>query len=52
MLTQFLGCKEFVYQAYVYAFITIASQVASPDQEVWKVAVEDCAGMDRLDWIS
>ena len=40
-----------MYQAYVCAFTVVASQLASSDQEVWKVSMEDCAGMGRLDLI-
>jgi len=51
MPTRFLGCKEFVYQAYyVCAFITAASQVAS-NRGVREVGVERCAGIGRLDLI-
>jgi hypothetical protein len=51
MPTQFLGCKEFVYKAYVCAFITAASQIASCNQSVWEVDVERCSGIGRLDLI-
>jgi hypothetical protein len=50
MPTQFLGRKKFVYQAYVCAYITCASQFSS-DQGVWVVDVEQCAGIGRLDLI-
>lgn len=50
MPTQFLGSKECVYQAYVSAFLTVASQLASPDQGFWEVKVE-CNGIGRLDLI-
>jgi hypothetical protein len=50
MPTQFLGRKEYVYQAYVCAYITCASQVTS-NQGVGVVDVEHCAGIGRLDLI-
>jgi hypothetical protein len=50
MPTQFLGSKECVYQAYVSACLTVASQLASPDQGFWEVKVE-CNGIGRLDLI-
>ena len=46
MPTQFLGCKEYVYQAWVSGFFAIASQSASP---TWVVDVEHCSGTGRLD---
>ena len=46
MHPQFLSGKEFVYHAYVIAFIEVASQVTSSD---WKVEVEHRADVVRLD---
>jgi len=51
MPTQFLGSKEYVYQAYVCAFLTVASRLASPNRGRWDVDVEECAGSGRLDLI-
>ena len=46
MPTQFLGCTEYVYQAWVHGFFSTASQFASP---TWVVEVEQCFGIGRLD---
>ncbi|KAI9509989.1 hypothetical protein F5148DRAFT_1374783 [Russula earlei] len=50
MPTQFLGSKEYLYQAYVASFFTVGSTLrSSSDLGLWSVKVEECAGMGRLD---
>jgi len=53
MPAQFLGGREYVYQAYVCAFFTAASEAASDlrYEPAWEVHVERCAGIGRLDLI-
>jgi hypothetical protein len=55
MPIQFLGRKEFVYQAYVCAFFTAASNASTAlerrNKSAWEVRVEECARVDRLDLI-
>ena len=50
---QFLGGREYVYQAYVCAFFTVASEAANDlrYKPAWEVQVERCAGIGRLDLI-
>jgi len=48
MPAPFLGGKEYMYQAYMCSFFTVASQVASPNLGLWDVKVEECAGIGRL----
>lgn len=52
---QFLGYKEFVYQAYVSPFFTAASDVPTAlerrNKSAWEVRVEKCPGIGRLDLI-
>jgi len=45
MPTQFLGCREYVYLAWVCGFFSTASQIASP---TWVVDVEHCSGIGSL----
>lgn len=53
MPNQFLGGKEFVYQAYICAFFTVASEAANAPayNAAWDIQVERCAGIGRLDLI-
>ena len=53
MPKQFLGSREYVYQAYVCAFFTAASAAAREPSNLveWEVQVEQCAGIGRLDLI-
>jgi len=53
MPAQLLGGKEFVYQAYVCAFFTAASEAAIDLRysSAWEIQVERCAGIGRLDFI-
>ena len=51
----FLGHKEFVYQAYVCAFFTAASDTSTAlkpgFKRAWEVRIEQCAGVGRLDLV-
>jgi hypothetical protein len=51
MPSQFIGSKEFVYQAYVCAFFTAAGEAATSKDMDWELTVERCAGIGRLDII-
>ena len=53
MPAQFLGGKEYVYQAYICAFFIAASEAANDLRydPAWEVQVERCAGIGRLDLI-
>lgn len=53
MPSQFLGGKEFVYQAYVCAYFTATSEAANTlkHKPTWDVQVEQCAEIGRLDLI-
>jgi hypothetical protein len=55
MPIEFLGRKECVYQAYVCAFFTAASDASTAlerrNKSAWEVQVEKCAGIGRLDLI-
>src|SRR5258708_34410036 len=46
MPTQFLGCMENMYQAWISGFFSSVSQFASP---TWVIKVEQCSGVGRLD---
>jgi len=50
MPSQFLGGKEIVYQAYIYAFFTAASEAATDLKYnwAWEVQVERSAGIGSL----
>jgi hypothetical protein len=55
MPIQFLGRKEFVYQAYVCAFFTAASDASTAlerrNKSAWDVRLEECGGIGRMDLI-
>src|SRR5271170_2876758 len=51
MPTAFLNRKECVYQAYISAFLTVASQLAFPGQGRWEIGVEKYSGIGRLDLV-
>jgi hypothetical protein len=55
MPSQFLGRKEYVYQAYVCAYFTAASDASTAlnhrNKWAWDVRVEENAGIGRLDLI-
>ena len=55
MPIEFLGRKEFVYQAYVCAFFTAAGDASTAPERrnmsTWEVQVEKCAGIGCLDLI-
>jgi hypothetical protein len=55
MPVQFLGRKEFVYQAYVCAFFTAAGDASIAlerrNKSAWEVRVKECARISRLDLI-
>jgi hypothetical protein len=55
MPNQFLGCKEYVYQAYVSAYFTAAADASSTldrrNKTPWYVQIEECGGNGRMDLI-
>jgi hypothetical protein len=55
MPNEFLGQREYVYQAYVSAYFTAASDASTAldrrDKWAWDVRVEEYAGIGRLDLV-